>query len=73
MDGTGKKSDKTAASKLVAMSDLPETSILTSSEDQVFCSLCGMHIPNYTPKYFMGEKVNAACLRCEDKDNIYDK
>ena len=68
-----KKSDKTAASKLVVMSDLPETSILTSSEDQVFCSLCGIHIQDYTPKYFMGEEVNAACVKCEDKDDIYDK
>ena len=55
--------------------DIAENIILNvvSSWDQVFCSLCGMHIPNYTPKYFMGEEDNAACLRCEDKDNVYDK
>jgi len=43
------------------------------SADQVLCSLCGIHIPNYTPKYIMGEEVNAACVKCEDTDNIYDK
>ena len=37
------------------------------------CSLCGVNIENYVPKFFLGELVNAACVNCEDKDDIYDK
>ena len=59
------------------MSELAENEVVTetSCKDQdskVFCSLCATLIPN-RPKYFMGEEVNAACEKCEDKDDIYDK
>ena len=39
----------------------------------VSCSLCATPIVNYKPKYFMGVEVNAACSKCEDKDDIYDE
>ena len=49
------------------------TEINTENEKKEICSLCGVFIENYVPKFFLGVPVNPACVKCEDKDDIYDK
>ena len=56
--------------------------LLTSAEPSVdltlavgvdtkeICSICGQHILNFIPDYFMGEKINPACFDCNVKADV---
>ena len=33
----------------------------------VICSLCGVDIPDYKPKFFLGEEINPACAKHADE------
>ena len=39
---------------------------LPSTHSEIVCSICGVDIPNFTPKYFLGEMFNPACSNCDD-------
>ena len=37
----------------------------SSSSSSILCSICAIPIVNYVPKYFLGEKFNPACDKCD--------
>jgi hypothetical protein len=39
---------------------------LSSSIKDTTCSICASPIPYYVPKYFLGEKFNPACDKCDN-------
>ena len=47
----------------------PDSSSLSSS---TFCSICAIPILNYVPKYFLSEKFNPACEKCDDDPGEFD-
>ena len=43
----------------------------SSSSSSILCSICAIPIVNYVPKYFLGEKFNPACDKCDvDADEL---
>ena len=41
---------------------------IPSSTSKELCSLCAEEIMHYVPDYFLGEKINAACLKCKNNE-----
>ena len=37
-----------------------------SLETGTFCTICAELISDYTPKFFLGTEMNAACDECQD-------
>ena len=50
----------------------PQPSPILMSNHETICSICAKSILNFTPKYFLGEKVNAACTNCDDSFDYDD-
>jgi len=57
------KKDKKIAKNVVEPKFLPS---LPLAHSEVLCSICGVDIPNFEPKYFLGEMFNPACSNCDD-------
>ena len=36
---------------------------------EVICTICGIIIPDFTPKYFLGTEINPACKNCDPSDS----
>ena len=41
---------------------------IPSFASKELCSLCAEEIMHYVPDYFLGEKINAACLKCKNDE-----
>ena len=72
-DGTIKTFKQPKSSKKSSKKDsglLDENSAEDFSYDptQEICTLCGIVIPDYRPKYFQGIPINPACNNCADSD-----
>ena len=39
---------------------------------EICCTICGIPIVNFTPKYFMGHQINPSCKNCDDTSMFED-
>jgi len=58
---TSKENRNTTIDSVEIKQNQSETSV-----GETLCSICASCIPEYTPKYFMGEIMNTACNYCDD-------
>ena len=49
-----------------------DRSMLSPSFKETMCSICASPIPDYVPKYLLGEKFNPACDSCDDSYGFDD-
>ena len=62
---TNKEGDKL---RNPAKFDIPDDTAEVSDFDPstVICNICGVVIPDYQPKFFLGDEINPACAKCDD-------
>ena len=63
--GKANKTHSTVPDPIIKVETLEENQ--TTVEE---CSMCAIRIPNYIPEYFWGERINPACQKFRENDDM---